>query len=349
MSYSLLYGFGMSKVYLFRTDKNSFDFNKDVNRLADVFLDYLEPEDEVAIKLHFGERNSETHLSPDLVESIYSEVDDNVEKTVLMDCNVLYNSERSLGSSHRNLAKDNGFDFAPIEIADGEKSRDEMVVPIDLNHFDRAKLGKALGNYSFLFVLSHFTGHNPAGFGGALKNIGMGLGTREGKMEMHQVFNLNISSSDCIACGKCVQECPVDAISISEDSAVIDQEKCIGCGMCIAICPKDAVEVPWEDGSARKLDERLVEYAYAALKDRRSYFVSVLMDITPDCDCINEKQEPLMNDVGILLSDDIVSIDQAGLDLSDTDKFDGDTDPEIQVRYAEKLGMGERDYELVEI
>ncbi len=339
----------MSKVYLLRTDKESFDFKEDLKKLSDVFLDYLDPEDEVAIKLHFGERKSETHLSPDLVESIYGEVNDEVKKTVLMDCNVLYNSERSLGSSHRKLAKDNGFDFAPIEIADGEKSGEEMVVPVDLNHFDKAKLGEALGNYNVLFALSHLTGHNPAGFGGALKNIGMGLGTREGKMAMHQVFNLEIASSDCIACGKCVQECPVDAISINGGAASIDQDKCIGCGMCIAVCPEDAVEIPWEDGSAQKLDERIVEYAYAALKDRRSYFMTVLMDVTPDCDCMNEKQEPVMEDVGILLSDDIVSIDQAGLDLSDTDKFDGDTDPEIQVRYAEKLGMGERDYELVEI
>jgi len=339
----------MSQVYLLRTDKKSFDFENDVKKLSKVFSDYLEPEDEVAIKLHFGERESVTHLNPDLVESFYGEVDKNVEKAVLMDCNVLYNSERSLGSSHRKLAHDNGFDFAPIVIADGEKSEEEMVVPVDLNHFDQARVGKALQDYNFLLALSHFTGHDPAGFGGALKNIGMGLGTRQGKIEMHQVFDLEVSSSDCVACGKCVEECPVGAISISGGSAVIDQEKCIGCGMCIGVCSENAVKIPWDMGSAQKLDERIVEYAYAALKDRKSYFMSVLMDITPDCDCMNETQNPVMDDVGILLSEDIVSIDQAGLDLSDTEKFDGDTDPEIQVRYAEELGMGERDYELVEI
>ncbi len=339
----------MSKVYLLRTDKESIDLESDIEKLFDIFSDYLPFQKKTAIKLHFGERESDTHLDSKLVEAVYEKIDEESAETSLMDCNVLYNSDRALGSTHLEVAKDNGFDFAPIDIGDGEKGEDEMIVPIGLNHFEEARLGKSLEDYDFLFVLSHLTGHNPAGFGGSFKNIGMGLGSKSGKLEMHQAFNLEIESEDCIACGRCVQECPVDAISIKSGSAGIDQDECIGCGACIAVCPEDAIVIPWEDSSAEDLQERIVEYAYAVLQEMDTYFMNVLMDITPECDCIDEKQTPVMDDVGILISDDIVSIDQASLDLTEYEKFDADTDPYIQPRYGESLGMGERDYDLIEL
>ncbi len=338
----------MSKVYLARlSDDNGLD--SEINKLSNIFTEYLSSCDDVAIKLHFGEEKSDTHLDPELVESIYNEIDTQVSNTVLMDCNVLYNSDRAVGSTHKELAKRNGFDFAPIVIADGEKGEEETEIPIGLNHFEEAKIGAALDNYGLLFGLSHFTGHDPAGFGGSLKNIGMGLGSKSGKLEMHEAFNLEIDESECTACGTCVQECPAGSLSIEEGSAVLDQASCIGCGMCIAVCPEGAFVIPWQDSSAEDLQERIVEYAHAVLKDRDAIFMNVLMDVTPDCDCVNKKQNPVMDDLGILISDDIVSIDQAGLDLTDNEKFQGETDPYIQVKYAEELGMGERDYELIEL
>ncbi|MFW5912048.1 MAG: DUF362 domain-containing protein [Candidatus Hadarchaeota archaeon] len=339
----------MSEVYFLKTDSTSIDLNEDIEKIFEKFSNTIDPKDRVAIKMHFGERKNETHLNPNLIRPIYERVDENDEETTLMDCTVLYKSERSIASTHLDVAKSNGFDFAPIEIADGEKGEKELREKIDLKHFNEVKLGEGLKDYNYLLSIAHFTGHDASGVGGALKNIGMGLGSKSGKLEMHEAFNLEVNEEDCITCGTCVENCPEEAITLEANSAVIDREKCIGCGMCIAVCPEGAVVIPWDDSTARNLQEKIVEYAYGALKDRKSHFVNVLFNITPDCDCVNKKQEPIVEDKGILISQDIVSIDQASIDLVGRKNLEFDLDPEIQMEYAEEIGMGERDYELIEI
>lgn len=339
----------LSEVYFLETDGQSIDLEEDVKKVFEEFSDTINPEDKVAVKMHFGERKNDTHLDPDLVESIYENVDEKAKDSILMDCTVLYKSERSVASTHRNVARSNGFDFAPITIADGEKGEKELVKEVDLKHFDEVKLGKDLEDYNYLLSIAHFTGHDASGVGGALKNIGMGLGSKGGKLEMHEAFNLKINEEDCIACGTCVENCPEDAISIESNSASIDREKCIGCGMCIAVCPEGAVAIPWGDSNTRTLQERIVEYAYGALSGRKNYFVNVLFNITPDCDCVNKKQKTIVEDKGILVSDDIVAIDQASIDLVGKENLKFDLDPEIQMKYAEKIGMGDRDYELIRL
>lgn len=325
-------------------------FKEIPTKLFEKFGNSIEKRDKVAIKMHFGEKESETHLNPLLVEPIYQKINGITSKAVLMDCNVLYKGDRSIGSSHQKLARENGFDFADIKIADGEKGEDELEIEVNKKHFEKVKVGKELENYNYLFSLAHLTGHEAAGYGGALKNVGMGLGSKAGKLEMHEAFNLEVNREECRACGTCIKECPAEAIEYVDNKAKIDKEKCIGCGICIAVCPFEAIQIPWGDASSRTLQERIVETAYGVLKRKeKSLFTNVLYDITPECDCVNEKQECIVEDKGILMSEDIVSIDQASLDLVGKQNLPGDPDPEIQVKYAEEIGLGEREYELIEI
>jgi len=303
-------------------------------------------------------KKSNTHLKPEWIEPIYSSVAEKSKDCVLMDCTVLYNSPRALASSHIKVARDNGFNFAPIVIADGERGREEMMIKVDGKIFDEVRVGGALEDYDSLLVVSHMTGHLGAGYGGALKNVGMGLGNKAGKMEMHKAFRLKIRRRECIACEKCVEDCPVDAIKIKSsripgisESANIDQDRCVGCGGCVGTCPEGAIKIPWTAAPRKELQRRIAEYAKGALKDKNALFINFLLNITKKCDCVNEKQRPMTDDIGVLISNDPVAVDQASLDLIGKRTFQLREliDPEIQIKHGEKIGLGERKYELTEL
>ena len=163
-----------------------------------------------------------------------------------------------------------------------------------------AKIGKGMEKFNSILAISHFKGHMATGFGGAIKNIGMGLGSKGGKMQMHQTFKISPNPKVCIGCGMCVKNCPAGALSLENGKAKIDYKKCIGCGFCISICPVGAIEMPWQSQTSKDLQERIVEYASAVLKGRKHFFVNVLTSITKDCDCHGSIQEPIMKDIGIL-------------------------------------------------
>lgn len=341
----------MGKVYFLPLkDPSKEELREAGERISELFKEKFKADDNLAIKLHFGEEGSNIYLNPNFVKLVYEEVSENSNETVLVDCNVLYKGKRSVAETHKEVAREHGFGFAPILIADGEKGEDEMEVDIEGKHFDKVKIGGKMGNFDSLVAISHLTGHGAAGFGGALKNVGMGLGSKAGKLEMHKAFDLEIDSNECVVCGKCVSECPAGAIELKADHAKIDHDKCIGCGRCISVCPQGAVKIPWSASSSKELQEKIVEYAKGVVKDRKTVFVSVLLDITSDCDCIGKEKEKMIEDIGILISNDIVSIDAASLDLIGEENLDKEkSDPEIQVKYAEEIGLGEMDYELVEI
>lgn len=341
----------MSKVYFLETkDKSEKGLYEAGKKIFEVFSDFFGKEDRVAIKLHFGERNNKTFINPSFSKAIFEKLKEKTAEVVLMDCTVLYKSERSFGPSHKKLAIENGFDFAPIVIADGDRGKDEIKIKIDKKHFKEIRVGKEVEKYNAILAISHFTGHKTAGFGGAIKNVGMGLGSKAGKLEMHKTFELKENSEICIGCGTCVRECPGNAISLVNGKAKIDYKKCIHCGFCISICPVGAIEIPWESASSTELQERIAEYAFGILKDKKAFFVNVLLNITERCDCVREPQEPFLPDIGILASEDPVAIDQASLDLVGVENLKKpEIDPEVQVRYGESLGLGKRKYELVRI
>lgn len=316
-------------------------------RISETFKVFFGMDDKVAIKVHFGERDSKTRLNPLLVKEVYKNLKPLVRGAVLIDCNVLYKGDRSFGSSHKRLAEDNGFDFAPIVIADGEKGENEMGVEVNLKHFKKVRLGGALKDFNGILAVSHFTGHSAAGIGAAIKNVGMGLGSKAGKLEMHQAFNLRMNSDVCRGCGKCHRECPANAITLKNQKAKINYQKCISCGRCISECPFSAIEIPWGDSSSNDLQEKIAEYAFGALLGRKAFFINVLTGITARCDCARDPQVPIIEDVGILASEDIVAIDQASLDLAGKEIFiKPGMDPQAQIDYAARIGLGSKGYQI---
>ncbi len=337
----------MSKVFLHRINKNV-GLRDLEEKIGGIVEKKFETEDSVALKLHFGERKSDTHLDPGFVETLYKKIP--AEQKCLMDCTVLYKGDRSFADTHKEVAKDNGFNFGNIVIADGQNGTEENKISIENGkYFEDVKIGKKLENYSSLLVVTHFTGHVANGIGGALKNVGMGLGSKGGKLEMHNAFNLEVNKSMCTGCKTCILNCPEDAISIKNGKAEIDHEKCIGCGQCISVCPENAVKIPWGDSSSIELQEKIAEYAEGALKDKKCLFITVLKDITRDCDCTNRKQEKIIEDIGVLVSEDPVAIDQAAVDLVEEKGFKSRIDYSRQISHAEKIGMGKREYIIEEI
>lgn len=341
----------MNKVYFLAIkDSHQADLAAAGRKIFQVFADFFNKKDKLAIKLHFGERGSKTYQSPVLVKAIYEALKPKVNQVVLCDCNVLYKGERSRGSTHKKLAQEQGFGFAPILIVDGEKGEEEMKVKIDGKHFKEVKIGGLLKGFNAILGLAHLTGHISTGFGGALKNIGMGLGSKGGKLEMHQAFKLTIDQQLCTGCGTCQRECPADAITLENGKAQIDFDRCIGCGRCIAACPQGAVVIPFQDGRTNALQERFVEYAAGALKGRKFFLCNVLVNITQRCDCLEGAQEPMMEDIGILASSDIVAIEQASLDLVGKKYFERPgIDPTVQINHAKEMGLGKKTYQLVRI
>ncbi len=343
----------MSKVYFVEHEGGFFDADEVSRKVIDLYSEFFDSCDDLAFKIHMGEKENDTHLKPEWVSEFYDKIEPIVEDAVLMDCTVLYKGDRAIASSHKKLAKENGFDFAPIVIADGEKGEENIDVEIDGNHFSSVKLGKKLSDYDSVFVISHFKGHGVAGVGGALKNIGMGLGCKEGKMAMHEAFELEVNDEECVECGTCVEICPSDAFRLEGEQAKVDLDECIGCGECISLCTTGAVEIPIENSSISRLQERIAEYASGVVKDRNLLYVNFLFNITPLCDCIDKKMDPVVEDKGVLISEDPVSLDKASLDLIDFDKIkeelEEDINPEIQMEHAEKLGLGEKEYNLIKL
>lgn len=329
-------------------------FSKELDRILEK-IDFSKLGKNVAIKMHFGERGCETYLSPELVKKVYDKIISLGKKSALVECNVLYKGSRTNSTEHMKTAILHGFDFAPIDILDRELGNEEIEVKIENGLLKNAKLGAGIKKYDSMVVLTHFKGHMMAGFGGAIKNIGMGLGSRAGKLAMHSKLKPSVNHVKCIACSKCIDNCNFNAISIIDNKAFIDNIKCAGCAMCIATCPNGAISVPWRGGTSEELQKKAVDYASAVLKViPNTIFINFLVNITKDCDCVGVVQEPLMNDIGILYSKDIVAIDKASFDLVNKESnrnFNkiNEIDKNIQIDYAISLGIGEKKYELIEL
>ncbi len=300
----------------------------------------------VGVKVHFGEEGNEWYLSPELSSKLIETFDGTYVET-----NILYVSTRRYTDSHLALAKRHGFD--PVRILESNRYKE---IPVNLKHYKSVRAAEDIDDFDTYIVFSHFKGHAMAGFGGAIKNVSMGLSAIAGKMAMHASSIPIYHPEKCIQCGECVKNCPGNAISLNP--LTIDQEKCIGCGACIGICPVRAFSIPWGSTDNEPFMERLVEYAYGITKGRNMIYVNVLKNISPDCDCMAHARDPFVHDIGILVSTDIVAIEQASLDLVNRHFRDGKHDAfvenvghsgERQIDYAEELGLGKREYRLIEV
>ena len=325
-----------------------------------------------AIKIHFGEPGNLAYLRPNYSKVIVDLIKEQGGRVFLTDCNTLYVGRRKNGLDHMDAAYENGYNpFATgchVVIADGIKGTDEVLVPIDGDYVKEAKIGRAVMDADVVISLNHFKGHEATGFGGALKNLGMGCGSRAGKMEMHSAGKPYVKQKKCIGCGQCQKICAHSAITIADKKASIDHDKCVGCGRCIGICPVDAVK-PAEDESNDILNCKIAEYSLAVLKDRPHFHISLVMDVSPCCDCHAENDAPIVPDVGMFASFDPVALDIACADavnkqpvIADSrlgeqphvhhDHFK-DNHPETNwmscIDHAVKLGIGSKEYELIQI
>ncbi len=332
----------MVKVY-FTRECNSNGLRKVLEKLN------YKKDAKTGIKTHFGEENNDTYPNPMFIKDNLDILPKDIS---FIESNVLYKGRRTIREEHIKLAKEHGFGFLPIHILDGRMGEEQIEVEINKKHFKKVKLGKGIIGYDQIIVYSHFKGHIMAGFGGAIKNIGMGIASRQGKLEMHSNVSPRVKILKCIACGQCAKHCPANAITIQK-KARIDSSKCIGCSMCIAVCPVDAISIPWMSVTKDELQERICEYALGVIKLKKCYFINLLMNITKECDCMDYKQKPFMDDIGILASEDPVAIDYACYELI-TNKLKYDpfkkynhTSGLTQINYGEKIGLGSKDYELV--
>ncbi|MDR2161978.1 MAG: DUF362 domain-containing protein [Desulfovibrio sp.] len=330
-----------------------------------------------AVKLHFGERGNDTFINPVFVRTVVDLLKAAGGKPFLTDSNTLYNGSRHNAVDHLTTALEHGFAYAtvgaPLIIADGLNGESFSSVPIHKNHFREVKIADAVTGAHCMMVLSHFKGHEMAGFGGAIKNLAMGCSPSQGKCEQHS-SGFSITRERCIACGMCMAHCPQSAISWDKRegkrAASIDKDKCVGCGECLTVCEPKAVTIDW-GSELRPLIERIAEYAYGAIAEKKGRvgFINFLMNITPDCDCVAWSDSPLVPDIGILASRDPVALDaaccslvnqQTGLANSHLkchhapgeDKFKGawkHTVGEWLLTYAEAIGLGNPAYELISI
>lgn len=271
-----------------------------------------------AVKLHFGEYGNLAFLRPNYAKVVVDYVKELGGRPFLTDCNTLYVGSRKNALDHLDTAYVNG--FSPLQtgchviIADGLKGTDETLVPVNGEYVKEAKIGHAIMDADVFISLSHFKGHEMAGFGGAIKNIGMGCGSRAGKMEQHCEGKPSVDQGGCIGCGSCSRICAHGAPIIENGKARIDHDKCVGCGRCLAVCPKDVIAADFAD-SVAVLNYKMAEYSLAVCKDRPCFHISLICDVSPNCDCHSENDIPIIADIGMLASFDPVALDMACADL----------------------------------
>lgn len=306
---------------------------------------HFKPSGKLAVKVHFGEKGNENFIPPKLLKKLVTGL-----KGTFVETNTLYGGSRSDTKSHVKTARDHGWGYAPIDIMD---ARGEETLPYKGKYFSKVYVGKSMKDYGSFLVISHFKGHGTAGFGGAIKNIAMGLGSPSGKRAQHQGQFPKVRSKKCVKCGICRKVCPVDAIT---GDYKVDRKKCIGCGKCVETCPFKAIEAAPAGTKGKIFQEKLAEYARAITAGRKFTYINLAMNISAACDCRAGAPPPFIGDVGILASDDPVALDQASFDLVNKaaglpDAFEHETgvSGEHTMAYAERIGLGRRAYKLIEL
>ena len=335
---------------------------------------FISPHDLVAVKLHFGEKGNHAFVRPIFIRRIVDELKNCGASPFLTDSSTLYPGERKEAVSALRCAIENGFAFAvvnaPLIMSDGLRGQTATDVKIAGELLNPVSIGSAIVEADAIIAVSHFKCHELTGFGGALKNLGMGCASRAGKLVQHSTVAPKVAEEFCTGCGICLKACVHDAIAIIEGKARIDGRNCAGCGRCITACSVKAVNIQWNE-AAPLVMKKMCEFAMGALqgKEGKSLFINFVTQVSPACDCYGYADAPVVNDIGICASTDPVAVDQACADLVNNaegnrasvlqsgwepgkDKFKGvhpDIDWEVQLDHAEKLGMGKRGYNLIRL
>ncbi len=332
----------------------------------------------VAVKMHFGELGNLSFLRPNYARAVVDVVKELGGVPFLTDCNTLYPGSRKNAIEHLYCAWENGFTpmtvGCPVIIGDGLKGTDDIEVPVEGGEYiDKAMIGRAVMDADVFISLSHFKGHETTGFGGAIKNIGMGCGSRAGKKAQHMNGQPEIDPELCRGCRACMKECANNGLSFGENTRKmsIDTENCVGCGRCIGACNFDAIAFA-NYAATKDLNCRMAEYTKAVIQNRPNFHVSLIVDVSPNCDCHAENDVPILPNIGMFASFDPLALDQACVDaclkatplpnsqLAEAmekedfcdhhDHFENTT-PNSEYKtclaHAEKIGLGTREYEIV--
>jgi uncharacterized Fe-S center protein len=334
----------------------------------------------VAIKMHFGELGNVSYLRPNYAKAIVDLVKELGGKPFLTDCNTMYPGFRKNALEHLECAWENGFTplsaGCPVIIADGLKGTDDVAVPVEGGEYTKeARIGRAIMDADVVISLTHFKGHEMAGFGGAIKNIGMGSGSRAGKKDQHSAGKATIYEDKCRGCRRCQKECANGGLVYDAQSKKmhVDENHCVGCGRCLGACNFDAIDFV-QDHAVSVLNAKMAEYTKAVVSGRDCFHISLIVDVSPYCDCHAENDAPILPDIGMFASKDPVALDQACVDaclaaepvrnsvLGDHlheagfhdhhDHFKNTTpesDWENQLIHGEKIGLGTRQYELIRV
>ena len=334
----------------------------------------------VAIKMHFGELGNISYLRPNYARAVVDVVKELGGKPFLTDCNTLYPGSRKNALEHLECAWQNGFTpltvNCPILIGDGLKGTDDVEVPVNGGEYLKtAKIGRAIMDADVFISLTHFKGHEVTGFGGTIKNIGMGCGSRAGKKDQHNNGQPEIDESLCRGCKRCQRECANDGLvfDVVKRKMHVDKTHCAGCGRCLGACNFDAISFG-TDSAVTELNCRMAEYTKAVVDGRPNFHISLVVDVSPNCDCHCENDAPILPNIGMFASFDPLALDQACVDacqaaqpirasqlgdrmamanfIDHHDHFTNST-PESEWRtcleHAEKIGLGNRDYELITV
>jgi uncharacterized Fe-S center protein len=318
--------------------------------------------DFTAIKVHIGEDGNNTYITAPCIKGLVDELCNLGTVPFVTDSSTLYVGNRSNAVNHMALADKHGFNLktlgVPFIVSDGLLGTTEIAIEINCPQNKDVYIGAEYENCQSILSVAHFTGHLGSGFGATLKTLGMGCASKKGKLKQHASLKLSIGNN-CKLCGECLKHCPGDAITLGKIKAHIDQDKCIGCAECMAFCRFNAVECNWGLES-EVLQQGIAEYALGVLKNKKSkaVFFNFVMSVTKDCDCFNTpNMHKIVDDIGIVASTDPVAVDKAALDLVENktgrklqDSIDNiELDPIHQIRHAEKIGLGNSNYELIEI
>jgi len=351
-----------SRVYFIGVQENESEASVSGKVLALVrksgLFSRINAQDKVVLKLHFGETGNTGYVRPAYVAAVAGGVLEKKAFPVVSDSNTLYRGRRMNSTDHMQLAFEHGFTpealKADIVIPDDTQKQNTRSVELNGDYVKTAKIGALYRDSNAIIGIAHFKGHLMTGFGGALKNIGMGCATREGKLFQHSDLTPIVVIKKCTGCKACLAVCPAGAIRMENDMAVVDPSKCIGCASCIAACKFNVIDLNWEAGGML-IQEKMMEYAKAALlgKKEKSIFFNFLIKITKECDCLAQDDPRIVPDIGILASDDPVAADQASLDMvtarAGTDilkQLHPHRDGRKQLAYAQKIGLGSMEYDM---
>ena len=359
-----------SEVFFFPYQRSG-TFLKGLRTLFSRITNVISAGESVAVKVHMGEYGNSAYLRPSIVHRVCDLIKEAGAKPFVTDTTTLYPFKRFTASQYLATAAFNGFTEgslgAPVVIADGEQGYDGewvyMSKQIPDCSLDRIKIARRIFNADSMIVLSHVKGHELSGFGGSIKNVAMGCVTKDSKAAQHKLNRGVMELSKCTGCGQCVEACAFKALSVIDEKIARDDEKCMNCNSCLYVCSEGVFSLP--PGAKERFQVYLAHAAGGVLSRFRSKvaFINFIQDVTPLCDCVAPSGLPVVPDIGILASTDVVAIDKASLDLIAQSKPVGKfanvnspdilgkingTDSLIQIRTAQELDLGYMAYKLKE-